>query len=209
MPFSFSDEPMDERGLTKESLVSELGNGIVDRASGGGRKLDRELIAELILQLEKFNPTPSPATSPLVNGKWKFLYAGGQTPALASLRLLLKAAQTAPRTPSGPALVDIGETVVTITKEQPRVEAAVTVRAVSLENTIRLFSTLEVKTGSVMTETYKEIESQQFGTRPAQAPRNPAPRGLHSNAVLVHPCRRKGPIHLPLWILPVLCRELR
>lgn len=128
-------------------------------------QVDRELIAELLLQLEKLNPTEAPATSPLLNGKWKFLYAGGQTPGMVSLVSLLRLAAAAPKSPSGAPLIDVGETTLTISRNQPRVEAATRVRLLSFESTLKLFTTLEAKTGSVLTEEYKEVESDLFGER--------------------------------------------
>lgn len=125
--------------------------------------MDRELIAELLLQLEKLNPTEAPATSPLLNGKWKFLYAGGQTPGLLSLVYLLRLAAAAPKSPSGAPLIDVGEAVLTISRNQPRVEASLRVRLLSVENVLKLFTSLEAKTGSVLVEEYKEIESDLFG----------------------------------------------
>jgi hypothetical protein len=138
--------------------------------------VDRELIAELLLQLEKLNPTEAPATSPLLNGKWKFLYAGGRTPGLVSLVTLLRLASLAPKSPSGASLVDVGEATVTISRNQPRVEASLRVRVLSVENTLKLFTTLEAKTGSILTESYKEVESELFGTHAAASPGVPSHR---------------------------------
>lgn len=131
--------------------------------------MDRELIAELLLQLEKLNPTEAPATSPLLNGKWKFLYAGGQTPGLLSLVYLLRLAAAAPKSPSGAPLIDVGEAVLTISRNQPRVEASLRVRLLSVENVLKLFTSLEAKTGSVLVEEYKEIESDLFGAQRTRA----------------------------------------
>lgn len=130
--------------------------------------MDRELIAELLLQLEKLNPTEAPATSPLINGKWKFIYAGGQTPGMLSLVSLMRLANAVPKSPSGAALLDVGDATITISRNQPRVEAAVTVRLLSVENTLKLFTTLEPKTGSILVEEYKEVESELFGERRAR-----------------------------------------
>jgi len=162
----FGDEDEDELSVAKESLMTELGDGLSQAArSGSARKVDRELAAELVLQLEKLNPTANPATSPLVNGKWKFVYASASTPGLASLRALLKLSSSIPNSPTGAPLVDVGEVSITIQRQQPRVEAAVRVRVLSLENTIKLYTTLEAKTVSVMQEAYAEVESQLGGER--------------------------------------------
>jgi len=169
--FSMFGSEDDELSVVKESLISELGNGINSLPLGASpRNVDRELIAELLLQLEKLNPTEAPATSALLNGKWKFLYSGGQSPGLASLVALLSLASAAPKSPSGAPLIDVGEATVTISRTQPRVEAALRVRVLSLENTLKLFTTLEAKTGSVLVEEYKEIESELFGIKLPLAP---------------------------------------
>ncbi|KAG8461405.1 hypothetical protein KFE25_010592 [Diacronema lutheri] len=170
--FSMFGDGDDELAIAKESLINELGDGLQALGDNqASRKVDRELIAELLLQLEKLNPTEAPATSPLLNGKWKFLYAGGQTPGMVSLVALLRLAAAAPKSPSGATLLDVGETTLTITRNQPRVEASLKVRVLSLENTIKLFTTLEAKTGSVLVEEYKEVESDLFGIKlPLQAP---------------------------------------
>jgi hypothetical protein len=139
--------------------------------------VDRELIAELLLQLEKLNPTEAPATSPLINGKWKFLYAGGQTPGMLSLVSLLRLASAVPKSPSGAALIDVGDATITISRNQPRVEAAVTVRILSVENTLKLFTTLEPKTGSILVEEYKEVESELFGVRTGEGMEGRRARG--------------------------------
>jgi len=60
------------------------------------------------------NPTNNPATSPLLNGKWKFLYASGAAPGLKALKVLLKSAEKFPKSPSGAELVEVGDTFLTI-----------------------------------------------------------------------------------------------
>eukprot|EP00967_Tisochrysis_lutea_P076748 scaffold103918_cov33-Tisochrysis_lutea.AAC.2 len=62
--------------IAKEALKAEVGEGM------GGARPDRAVIGEILLALEASNPTRSPATSPLLNGKWKVLYASGATPSL-------------------------------------------------------------------------------------------------------------------------------
>jgi len=56
--------------------MAEVGDGMA------GARPDRAVIGEILLALESSNPTRSPATSPLLNGKWKVLYASGATPSL-------------------------------------------------------------------------------------------------------------------------------
>lgn len=69
-------EADDEGSIAKEALKAEVGDGMA-RA-----RPDRAVIGEILLALEASNPTRSPATSPLLNGKWKVVYASGATPSL-------------------------------------------------------------------------------------------------------------------------------
>jgi len=89
--------------------------------------------------------TRSPATSPLLNGKWNVLYASGTSPGLKALQLLLKGAQNAPKSPSGAEIVDVQDAYITIRVEQPRAESAVRTRLFSFENTVKLTSRLEAE----------------------------------------------------------------
>merc|ERR1719311_696112 len=76
--------------MAKEALKSEVGEGLL------GTRPDAAVVGEILLALEAGNPTRSPATSPLLNGKWKVLYASGVSPGLKALQLLLKGAPSAP-----------------------------------------------------------------------------------------------------------------
>merc|ERR1719453_1834476 len=60
---------LDEASIAKEALKAEVADGLT------GSKPDRAVVGEILLALEAQNPTSSPATSELLNGKWKFLYA--------------------------------------------------------------------------------------------------------------------------------------
>ena len=70
-----------------------------------GPRPNKAVMGEILLALEARNPTQSPATSPLLNGKWKVLYATGASPGLKALTLLLKGAKQAPKSPSGADLI--------------------------------------------------------------------------------------------------------
>ena len=127
--------------------VAEMSGGL------GGPKPDKAAIGEILLALEAQNPTPSPATSALLNGKWKVLYATGASPGLKALTLLLKGVKQAPKSPSGAELIDVQDTFVTIQAEQPRVEAATAVRILSFENTAKLLCRLEPESAVRLLET--------------------------------------------------------
>merc|ERR1719247_3226735 len=102
------DIPEDEGSIAKEALKAEVAEGLA------GPRPDKAVVGEILLALEAQNPTRSPATSPLLNGKWKFLYASGASPGLKGLQLLLRGSKNAPRSPSGADMVDVRETYLTI-----------------------------------------------------------------------------------------------
>jgi len=100
----------------------------------------RTKINEALLKLEQLNPTANPATSPLLNGVWQlryaggyasegalksptrqlalFLYSGGYSPGLFALSL-------AQQLPSN--LVKVDDLEISLSRDQPRVEAKVQV----------------------------------------------------------------------------------
>merc|ERR1719316_1378780 len=129
---------IDEASIAKEALKAEVSDGL------SGTKPDRSVVGEILLALEAQNPTQSPATSSLLNGKWKFLYASGASPGLKALTLVLQGSRSL-RSPSGADLVDVGDTVLTISADQPRASTSVDVRVLSLENTLKLASRLEAE----------------------------------------------------------------
>merc|ERR1719258_248471 len=96
-PFADMDDDtaVEESAIAKEALKAEIADGLT------GARPDRAVVGELLLALEARNPTRSPATSPLLNGKWKFLYSSAASPGLKALMLLLKGSKRAPKSPSG------------------------------------------------------------------------------------------------------------
>merc|ERR1719155_100813 len=102
------DMGMDEAAIAKEALKSEIAEGLA------GPRPDKAVVGEILLALEAQNPTRSPATSDLLNGKWKFLYASGASPGLKALQLLLKGTKSAPKSPSGAEVIDVQDTYLTI-----------------------------------------------------------------------------------------------
>lgn len=130
----------------------------------------RAEINEVLLKLEALNPTPQPATSPLLNGVWElnyaglysskgslvsptrqlalFLYSGGYSPGLFALQL-------AKQLPSN--LVDIvGSLDITISREAPRVEGKATVKTLmGGESALKVKSNLEVVSDIRLRESYE------------------------------------------------------
>jgi len=161
----FADMDMEEGAIAKEALKAEISDGM---ASGTP---DKAVVGEILLALEAQNPTRSPATSPLLNGKWKFMYASGASPGLKALQLVLKGSKSAPKSPSGADLIDVQDTYLTIGAEQPRASAEVKVRVLSFENTIKLASRLEAESAVRLVETYDSAESDYMNLKlPFQAP---------------------------------------
>jgi len=151
-----SEEDKEDGSIAKQALMAEMSGGM------GGPKPDKAAIGEILLALEARNPTPSPATSELLNGKWKVLYATGASPGLQALTLLLKGAEQAPKSPSGAELIDVQDTFITIQAEQPRVEAATKVRVLSFESTAKLLCRLEAESAVRLLETYDAAETDGF-----------------------------------------------
>lgn len=130
----------------------------------------RAEINEACLALEKTNPTTNPTMSPLLNGVWElryaagyeaewtlpsptrqlalFLYSGGYSPGVYALNL----AQQLPQ-----ALVNVGDLEITISRDQPRVEAKVSVKLLdgALESDVCVTCRLEVESSVRMRETYE------------------------------------------------------
>merc|ERR1719310_624893 len=170
MEAAFADSPMDdmdldEGAIAKEALKAEIADGL------NGARPDKAVVGEILLALEAQNPTRSPATSELLNGKWKIAYASGASPGLKALQALLRSSKRAPKSPSGADLVDVQDTFLTIGTEQPRATAETKVRLLSFENTLKLNSRLEAESAVRLVETYDAAESEYMSLRlPFQSP---------------------------------------
>jgi hypothetical protein len=132
----------------------------------------RTAINEALYKLEALNPTPQPTMSPLLNGVWElryaagyssdwslpsptrqlalFLYSGGYSPGLFALSL-------AKQLPAG--LVEVGGLEISISRQQPRIEASVQVKLLngSLENDVMVRARLDVESEVRMKETYESV----------------------------------------------------
>lgn len=126
-------EPTEEEALVT-SVLDQLPSFTVNNQE------QRVSINEALLKLEQLNPTANPATSPLINGAWELRYAGGYTSdwALKSptrqLALFLYSGGYSPglfalalaqQLPAG--LVKVDDLEISISRDQPRVEAHVKV----------------------------------------------------------------------------------
>jgi len=160
------DELLDEGSIAKDALKAEVSQGLSVNS-----RPDAAVVGEILLALESQNPTRSPATSPLLNGKWKFLYASGASPGLKALQVLLKGANSAPKSPSGADVIDVQETFLTISADQPRAVSSTQLRFLSFENTVRLACKLEAESAVRLSETYMYSESDYMNLKlPFQSP---------------------------------------
>lgn len=147
---SSAEEHYDTLNVEAEDVLptptDELVDSVLNDLPEEGTMLEiseetRSKINEALLKLETMNPTPEPTSSSLLNGVWSLRYAGGYTSegALPSptrqLALFLYSGGYSPgvfalslaqKLPA--ALVEIGELEIAISRQQPRVEARVSVK---------------------------------------------------------------------------------
>ena len=129
---------------------------------------NRETINEVILKLESLNPTKEPAKSSLVNGVWElryaagyssewtmasptrqlalFLYSGGYSPGLFAISLANKLPAT---------IVDVQDLEISISREQPRIQATVDVKSIFGDSKVEVKAKLEVESDVRLRETYE------------------------------------------------------
>jgi len=168
-----SDEytPTSESGVAAMGLLDDLPSSL----SGDIDNDVRTRINEELIKLEALNPTENPAMSNLLNGVWTlrysggytsdwalpsptrqialFLYSGGYSPGL----FLLTLAQQLPE-----SLVDVGELQISISRDQPRIEAKVDVSFLgNTESTqkIALNAMIDVLSDVRIRETYEKFAS--------------------------------------------------
>lgn len=150
-----------------ESTVTALLN-IVPTALGEMSDSKRATINEVILKLESLNPTENPAKSSLINGVWELRYAAGYTSdwALASptrqLALFLYSGGYSPglfalglakQLPS--SLMDIQDLEISISREQPRIQATVDLKSVLGSVSVEVKAELDIESDIRMRETYE------------------------------------------------------
>ena len=151
-----------------ETLVSNVMD-LMPSSLGEASSETRTAINEVLYKLEALNPTQNPTMSSLINGVWElryvggyapeftlpsptrqlalFLYSGGYSPGIFALGL----AQKLP-----PQLVEVGELDITITRDQPRVEATVALKLFGgTEASVSVKTKLEVESDIRLRETYE------------------------------------------------------
>lgn len=173
---SSTEDIVDVQSESVEPTASEsIVNSILDDLPYDGKpvtsvsKETRAKINEAVLKLEAMNPTENPASSKLLNGVWTlryvggyedewalpsptrqialFLYSGGYSPGIFALSL-------ASMLPS--SIVDIGELSISISREQPRVEAKIDVKFLGgASNDVAVKAHLEPRSDIRLSETYE------------------------------------------------------
>ncbi|CAB9518909.1 Probable plastid-lipid-associated protein [Seminavis robusta] len=172
---SSSDDYFTVEGEVYEPTADEiLVSNVIDlmpKALGSVSAEDRSAINEAIYKLESVNPTTDPTLSPLLNGVWElrywggyddnwalpsptrqialFLYSGGYSPGVFALGLLQNL-------PLPSEMLDVGDLEVTISRDQPRVEAKIPIKVGSgMDAGIAVKARLEVESGKRLRETYE------------------------------------------------------
>mmetsp|Transcript_38007 Transcript_38007/g.119323 ORF Transcript_38007/g.119323 Transcript_38007/m.119323 type:complete len:203 (+) Transcript_38007:267-875(+) len=133
----------------KEPLLSVL------RTNGSAAA--RAQVNELVILLEKVNPTASPATSNLLNGEWDLLYSSGIGPA----SLLGQAVSALPA--FAQSAVDLDNVALTIKREQPRVTAVAAGRVGRVDLRAEVRYQLEAETGVRLLESYEGGMAKALG----------------------------------------------
>lgn len=132
----------------------------------------RATLNEVILRLESMNPTEEPARSSLVNGVWElryaagytsewamasptrqlalFLYSGGYSPGLFALAIAKKLPTS---------FVDIPGLEISISREQPRVQATVDLTSIFGRVSVEVIAKLEIESDVRMRETYESTSA--------------------------------------------------
>jgi hypothetical protein len=151
-----------------ETLVSNVMD-LMPSSLGEASSEERTAINEALYKLEALNPTKMPTTSPLLNGVWElryvggytsdwalpsptrqlalFLYSGGYSPGVFALSLVQKL-------PAG--LVDVGDLEISISRQQPRIEASIAVTLFGgVESNVKVTARLDVESDIRLRETYE------------------------------------------------------
>lgn len=119
-----------------------------------GGILSRTDVNELILKLEKQNPTIEPAKSKLLNGVWELAVSGVGSPGLLVYQVLKIIGKG--------GIINTEEMQVTISSVTPRVDASVVVKFGSARLTVSTTSDLEVLSGTVLKESVTEAKVDSF-----------------------------------------------
>ena len=152
----------------EEAVVNSIMD-LIPSSLGDVSEEKRSAINEALLKLEGMNPTKEPTLSSLLNGVWElryvggysldgavpsptrqialFVYSGGYSPGIFALTL-------AKKFPS--ALVELEDLEISISRQQPRVEASLNVKFFgSSDSKISVKARLETLSDVRMRETYE------------------------------------------------------
>mmetsp|Transcript_47142 Transcript_47142/g.108316 ORF Transcript_47142/g.108316 Transcript_47142/m.108316 type:complete len:253 (-) Transcript_47142:48-806(-) len=154
---------------SKETLMAMLEEGLRSSA-----KAQQGPINEVLLELERTNPTAAAAQSPLLNGVWSLAYAGAQAPGMLDsptreIALSLYSSSYSPgllqqllrKLPFDASLDEVTITIVSQEAGQPRVSTEAKVSALGASRTIRLKCNLQPLSKLRLREVF--IEGEMFG----------------------------------------------
>lgn len=154
-----------------ESIALSIMDDLPSSLSGDIDSDIRARINENLIKLEMLNPSKTPAMDPLLNGIWNLKYSGGYSPdgALPSptrqLALFLYSGGYSPGTFAltlanqlPESVVDVGDLEISISREQPRIEAKVEVKFLGgNSNEIVLNAMMDVLSDVRIKETYEKF----------------------------------------------------
>lgn len=148
----------------KADLLTILNDGLMELSA------KRVAVNELLLQLERGNPTQQPARSPLLNGVWEVTFAGLYGPGLLdsptrefalllytggfSAGVVMQFLNKLP--PPLASQLSLNGMTVEICRDQPRVESTTKVRVLGSEQTVVLSSQLEVESDVRLKELFTQ-----------------------------------------------------
>lgn len=171
---SSSSSSADDAVVVDTSLAVDAKASVMAVLESAGNDDDkRAFVNESMLKMEAVNPTPMPASSPLLDGTWRLAYQGSVAPAWASAsptreialfmyaggfgpsEFLLKVAQ---RLPDNICKVD-STPVITISNGGTKTESATTVKLLGSagEVTGKAMSSLVSESASRLRETYDAV----------------------------------------------------
>ena len=166
-------DEVEQRTAIKDELLSKIIDGLSEEATVASRPV----VNELVLQLERFNPTEAPARSNLLNGVWELQYAGGLQSGLVdsptrelalaiysagySAGTLLQVLGKLPR--SAGSLDSVRVSITSADAGQPRVTTDVSVQLVGSAGTVSLFSNLQALSATRLREDV--VEASALGQR--------------------------------------------
>jgi len=155
----------------KSDLMTQLSAGT--GLKGAANPANRVEVNEILLKLERHNPTESPAESALLNGVWEMLYTGGYGDGFVDsptreIALLVYTGGYKPgllanllgKLPDPlSSVVEIDDLELTIKRDEPRVSSSAKLTVFGNSQTLKLTANLASETDTRLRETVVKAES--------------------------------------------------